>query len=103
MRASDGAITTFDVPGAGTGPGQGTQGQGINPVGTIPGFYTDASFVNHGFVRDKHGAITTFDAPGAGTGMGQGTIAGTPNPAGAIVIFYQDASNVFHGALVEGE
>ena len=55
-------------------------------MGTIPGFYTDASSVNHGFVRDKHGGLTTFDAPGAGTLIGQGTFAGTPNPAGAIVI-----------------
>ena len=32
-------FTTFDVPGAGTGPGQGTNPQAINPVGMISGVY----------------------------------------------------------------
>src|SRR6201987_1489322 len=35
VRAADGAITTFDVPGAGTGPGQGTETSGINPAGIV--------------------------------------------------------------------
>src|SRR5215469_18649389 len=76
VRAPNGAITTFDVPGAGTGPGQGTftaEVDGLNPAGAITGNYSDASSVNHGYVRARNGAITTFDAPGAGTGPGQGT------------------------------
>jgi hypothetical protein len=88
VRAPDGGITTFDVPSAGTGPGQGTSVEavgGINPAGAICQTYLDASNVNHGFVRDPDGAITTFDVPGAGTGPGQGTIPQTINPAGAIV------------------
>jgi hypothetical protein len=103
VRASNGAITTFDGPGAGTSAFQGTFGAGINPVGTITGNYIDASNVNHGLVRDKHGGLTTFDAPGAGTVMGQGTFPSMPNPAGAIVGYYLDASNVYHGFLLEGE
>src|SRR5260370_41456549 len=39
VRAPNGAITTFDVPGAGTGPFQGTYSDGINPAGTILGGY----------------------------------------------------------------
>jgi hypothetical protein len=41
VRAPDGAITTFDAPGAGTNPnqGEGTFPFGINPQGTITGFY----------------------------------------------------------------
>ena len=109
--APNGAFTTFDVPGAGTGPGQGTQGQGINPVGTIAGNYFDASSVNHGFVRDKHGGLTTFYAPGVGTlpqtvghsFIGQGTFPSMPNPPGAIVGSSLDASNAYHGFLLEGE
>src|SRR5438477_25240 len=92
--------SAFDVPGAGTGPGQGTQGIHINPTGTIAGYFTDANDVNHGLVRASNGAITTFDAPGAGTGPGQGTrteAAACINPAGAIVGFYTDASDVLHG------
>src|SRR6266536_814144 len=62
-------ITTFDAPGAGTGPGQGTFPSFspllINPNGAITGYYTDSAFVTHGFLRYENGAFTTFDAPGA--------------------------------------
>ena len=33
VRNRDGRITEFDVPGAGTGPGQGVQPGSINPAG----------------------------------------------------------------------
>ena len=42
LRAPDGTITTFDVPGAGTGPFQGTLPLGINQAGTIEGDYIDS-------------------------------------------------------------
>jgi len=67
-------ITTFDAPGAGTGPGQGTVALGLSPSGVIEGYYLDAGNVFHGFVRARHGTINTLDAPGAGTGPGQGTL-----------------------------
>jgi hypothetical protein len=35
-------ITTFDAPGAGTGPGQGTLPFAINPAGMVLGYYIDA-------------------------------------------------------------
>jgi hypothetical protein len=35
VRARNGAITEFDAPGAGTGPGQGTAVRGINPEGAF--------------------------------------------------------------------
>jgi hypothetical protein len=45
---SDGrTFTTFDVPGAVLG----TVPTAINPAGTITGYYVDASFVSHGFIR----------------------------------------------------
>ena len=103
VRSPSGAITTFDVPGAGTGSGQGTFPANINPAGTIVGNYVDASNVSHGFVRSPSGAITTFDVPGAGTGPGQGTTPFCNNPADAITGYYLDASNMYHGFLVEGE
>jgi len=101
VRAPDGTIITFDAPGAGTGPFQGTEARGINPAGTIEGAYVDPSNVTHGFVRAKDGTITTFDAPGAGTGAGQGTavFTGATNPAGATTGAYIDSNNVFHGFL----
>src|SRR5436190_1619406 len=67
-------ITTFDAPGAGTGPGQGTRASNINPSEAVAGRYIDPSDVSHGFLRAPDGTITTFDAPNAGTGPGQGTI-----------------------------
>src|SRR5213596_3109389 len=59
-------ITTFDAPGAGTGPGQGTTAFSINPEGTTAGRYIDASDAFHGFLRAPDGTMTTFDVPGAG-------------------------------------
>ena len=95
----NGAITTFDAPSAGTGPGQGTTPFSITPAGAIAGRYSDASNVFHGFLRTPDGVITTFDVPGAGTGPGQGTRAGNINPSEAIAGRYIDASNVTHGFL----
>ena len=51
VRASNGAITTFDVPSAGTGPFQGTIPLSNNPVDAITGYYIDANDVTHGFLR----------------------------------------------------
>src|SRR5512133_907535 len=48
-------IITFDAPGAGTGPGQGTITFAINPAGTISGRYADAGDAIHGFVRALDG------------------------------------------------
>ena len=48
---ANGTITTFDPPGAGTGPGQGTASSLINPAGAIAGAYIDSSNVSHGFLR----------------------------------------------------
>ena len=92
-------ITTFDAPGAGTGPGQGTLPFAINPAGTVLGYYIDAGDARHGFLRTPDGAITTFDAPGAGTGPGQGTTAFSINPDGMAAGRYIDASDAFHGFL----
>src|SRR5437868_6660354 len=61
-------FTTFDAPGAGTGPGQGTFATSLNPAGAITGYYADANLVFHGFLRAPNGSLTAFDAPGAGTG-----------------------------------
>ena len=41
-------IITFDAPGGGTGPGQGTITFAINPAGTISGRYADAGNAIHG-------------------------------------------------------
>ena len=91
------AIITFDAPGA----VNGTSPTSINPRGSITGYYFDANFVPHGFLRAKNGSFTTFDAPGAGlqAGLRQGTYATSINPGGAITGFYFDANFVPHGFL----
>src|SRR5438270_5206892 len=90
-------VITFDVPSAGSGPGQGTFPFLINPAGTIEGEYLDANSVYHGFVRSHRGAITTFDVPQAGTGPFQGTQPFSINPRGAITGYYTDSSGLSHG------
>src|SRR5215470_78695 len=55
---------TFDAPGAGTGPGQGTFPNAINPAGAIGGDYLDASSLKHSFLRDPDGTFITYDPPG---------------------------------------
>jgi len=92
-------IITFEAPGAGTGPGQGTIPYGIDSQGTIIGPYVDADNVNHGFIRARDGTITTFDVPGAGTSAYQGTVALAINPAGAVTGMYFDANCLYHGFL----
>src|SRR5882762_8455542 len=76
-------ITTFDAPGAGTGPFQGTSALDIDPSGRTIGFFRDANSVRHGFSRSKDGTFTIFDAPGAGTAAGQGTRAYATNSSGS--------------------
>ena len=88
-------IITFDAPGAGTGSGLGTFPLSINSTGAITGYYTDANFLDHGFLRAPDGTFTTFDAPDAGFFIEPITI----NPEGAITGRYVDASAVFHGFL----
>src|SRR5215831_15680961 len=63
-------FTTFDAPGAGTGPGHGTfitydppgkigsVAQSINPAGAIAGPCRDASQVHHGYLRAPDGTFT---------------------------------------------
>jgi hypothetical protein len=95
----------FDAPGAGTNPGEGTSGAGINPAGTVTGNYIDVNNVYHGFARALSGGFVTFDAPGAGTGAGQGTqpcpdgASGCINPAGLVTGSMYDANNVIHGFI----
>ena len=75
-------ITTFDAPGAGTGPHQGTYALCINPSGTIIGFVRGANEVRHGFVRSQDGSFTIFDAPGGAREPARGR---EPTPSTRVV------------------
>ena len=103
LRSADGKLTTYDVPGAGTGLYQGTGCPGcsrpINLFGANAGFYIDGNNVVHGYLRSSAGKITTFDAPGEGP-QGLGCFADCSmglNDLGAITGSYLDANNVSHG------
>ena len=103
LRRADGKLTTFDVPGAGTGLRQGTDCPGcsrpLNLFGANAGFYIDGNNVAHGYLRSPAGKITKFDVPGEGP-QGLGCLADCSmglNDLGAITGSYLDANNVFHG------
>ena len=65
VREPNGSFGSFDVPGAGTGPNQGSFPDNVNGHGDIAGFYIDGQNVEHAFVRSRDGHITTFDGPGS--------------------------------------
>jgi len=95
LRSSDGAITSFDVPGAGQGSSLGTVVTGINPKGQIVGedIYVNNVLMSRGFVREADGTFTIFDAlPDAIY-----TDAYAINPAGQIAGTYVDANYFSHG------
>jgi len=64
------------------------------------GFYLDANYAYHRFIRNTRGNITTVDAPGAGTGAYQGTNLFSVNPAGLMVGEFLAVNNIWHGLLV---
>jgi hypothetical protein len=108
VRSPDGKLSTFDVPGAGTGSYQGTGcpgcATGFNQSGAIAGTYIDGNSVQHGFLRNREGKFTTFDAPGAGNASFQGTGCSSDCPTslndlGQITGVYVDADFAFHGYL----
>jgi len=100
VRAPDGIITPFDVPGAGTGSGQGTIGGSINPAGTIAREYLDSNNVFHGYLRFANGSVTPIDIPGAGTGPFQRTQPLCDKATDAVTGWYTDANNVNHPFLL---
>ncbi|MGO4883931.1 MAG: hypothetical protein ACLP59_24375 [Bryobacteraceae bacterium] len=100
LRTPGGDLITIDLPGGGTGYGQGTFAWNINPAGEIAGTYTDGNGVSHGFLRAPDGTISTFDVPGAGTGANQGTYMASYeglSATGVVAGWYLDANNVNHG------
>ncbi len=110
LLASDGVITPVDVQGSGTGTNQGTDASpfisaygGINPAGTITGFYVDQNSTYRGYLRTAYGHIVTFDVAGATTGNFQGTLPLNINPEGEVTGWYIDVNGVNHGFLRPAE
>jgi len=93
LRARDGTITTFDVPGPTSNPNP----IGINQAGEIAGSYLDPQGnYSHGFLRARDGTFTTFDVPGAAY---VGTVPTGINSKGKITGGYEDANGAGHGFL----
>ncbi len=67
LRATDGTVTTFDAPDAGTLAYQGTFVYDINGAGEVTGTYIDINTVNHAFIRNADGSMILIDVPEAGT------------------------------------
>jgi hypothetical protein len=103
VRGPEGKFTTFDAPGADTGTDDfnGTFPEDISLLGVIAGYYTDANYINHGFLRYPNGGFTTVDAPGAGTGNYQGTIAIGNNLEGTTTGYVLDDASVAHGFVTK--
>jgi probable HAF family extracellular repeat protein len=87
-----GNYATFDVSITGA---VDTRPYGINNSGQIVGSYTDASGVEHGFMKDGSG-YATLDFPGAVATMAYGI-----NDHGQVVGSYKDAAGIIHGFLWE--
>jgi hypothetical protein len=49
-RTNTGQILKFNVPGAGTGNGQGTSGLSLNDSSVVTGYYADSGTVYHGYM-----------------------------------------------------
>jgi hypothetical protein len=107
VRAGNGTITKFDVPGVISGTGtqtyeEGTKPIGINASGTIVGDYVDSNdYLYHGFLRSPTGTITKFDVPGStsdGEGAG-GTMPIAINASGDVTGTYIGQDSGYHGFL----
>jgi hypothetical protein len=96
-RATNGAITYFDVAGA-----TNLSIVDINSAGTVAGAFSNSSDPSafHGFQRFPNGSVEFFDAPGAGRGFFQGTFTSKINDAGNITGSFSDSNNVYHGFLL---
>jgi len=99
LRATDGTITTIDVPGA-----TATIAASISNTGWIVGSYANSGTtvgeivgqtVNHGFTLSPDGkTLTTFDVPGAST-----TVPIAVNSSGLVVGQCSLASDPYVGVL----
>jgi hypothetical protein len=103
LRSPQGKFTSFEAPGAGAGPYQGTGSPGssvpLNQFGASAGYYIDVNNVVHGYLRNPRGEFTTFDVPGEGPqGIGcYNDCSIGLNDWGAITGYYLDTNNVYHG------
>ena len=93
------ALTTFDAPGAGAAPGQGTQAMMIGRGGWIVGTYIDGANVSHGFLRSPDGRFTSVDPPGSASMLSIGGLNAQLTVTGC----YEDAGGAIHSFIRTAE
>jgi hypothetical protein len=105
LRLPDGELRGYEAPGAGNGPGQGTNcpgcSVGLNIFGATAGYYTASNNLQHVYLRSFAGRATTFNTPGDPS-LGTNCYSDCPlglNDWGAITGVYFDANGVGHGFL----
>ena len=89
LRKHGGGFVIIDYPGA-----VETVAHGIAANGDISGYYTNADFGVHGFIRHPNGSFESFDFPGAAPGT---TEVSRMDDDGNIVGTYYDANQVQRG------
>jgi hypothetical protein len=102
VRAKDGTIQSFDVPGSSGEPFV----DGINTGGAVSGTFFDGNGNAHGFVRARDGTIATFDGGPSGSAQvprcvgngAPGTYGYQIDRSGEIVGKYQNEQSI-HGLL----
>jgi len=111
LRKADGKITTWEAPGAGSGPYQGTGFNdtptlgypvgSLNTGGTVASMYVDSNYVHHGYIRTPDGQFTSFDAPNADVNPADqvGTWPTSINDLGVVTGWYIDATFTIRGFI----
>ena len=107
IRATNGTISTFSAPDAGTNAyfSEGTQPISMNDSGEIAGIYIDSSNVSHGFVRSASGTFTEFNAPGVGKcgnysqNQNTGILVSSIDAAGDVAGSFFDTNCAQHGFM----
>jgi hypothetical protein len=91
-QAGSHKTTTFNVPGAGTGQGQGTVAEGVVDDGSIMGYYIDSTGRGHGFLRTSAAKYDKFDPAGSTFTEPLGM-----NASLEITGLYVDSNGIDHG------
>jgi hypothetical protein len=98
VRATNGTISTFTMPGTRTSVA------GINQAGSIVGGYGGANGLRRDFLRRPDGATVSLEYPGANT-IHSTTFASAINQSGVIIGHYQIntiTNTVTHGFILTG-